>query len=236
VPRGRGHLRISAFGGALNPLSPEQVADLRARHLAYLHQRLTGPESKEAWRRNVEAGLQGLLDAPVSSLLSVEAVDLALREALSAQALEHGLLPVTQSMSRMEVARLRQEPGPLSQFFSEGAKTALNELLGRPGLVPVEVLREVLVHPAVEDGLRAVLLEALREFSEKVNPFFAEWGPLSLLKKLSPFGFGAMSKSFESVQREFDKRLQQEMQRFIEGFSRRGHRQSGRAQIRRHET
>src|SRR5262249_25149174 len=57
-------------------------------------------------------------------------------------------------------------------------------------------------------------------FSDKVNPFFAEWGLPSLLKRLSPFGLGGMSRGFESMRAEFDKRLDPEIRKFLKGFSR----------------
>src|SRR5262249_37749361 len=86
---------------------------------------------------------------------------------------------------------------------------------------PARLLREALENEAAEEVMRDVLYDALKEFSEKVNPFFADWGLPSLLKKLSPFGLGAMSKGFDSVRVEFDRRLEPEIRKFLLGFSRR---------------
>src|SRR5262249_39299037 len=65
------------------------------------------------------------------------------------------------------------------------------------------------------------LYDGLKEFSEKVNPFTAEWGIPSLLKRLSVLGAG-LGKGLDSVRAEFDRRLEPEIRKFLAGFSRRG--------------
>ena len=81
------------------------------------------------------------------------------------------------------------------------------------------MLRQFLEQDTVEELLRDVLYDALKEFNEKVNPFFAEWGLAGILKKLP--GFGMVARSMENVRAEFDKRLDPEIRKFLQGFSRR---------------
>ena len=68
-----------------------------------------------------------------------------------------------------------------------------------------------------------MLDDALDEFSRKTNPFTAEWGLPSLLKRMGPLslGLGAFAKGIEAVRDEFDKRLEPERKRFLQSFARR---------------
>jgi hypothetical protein len=65
------------------------------------------------------------------------------------------------------------------------------------------------------------MFDGFKEFSERVNPFTAEWGIPSLLKRVSLLG-GAMSKGIDVVKAEFDRRLEPELRRYLATFSRRG--------------
>ncbi len=87
--------------------------------------------------------------------------------------------------------------------------------------MPERLLREIAEQDAIDEIMRDVLYDGFREFSEKVNPFTAEWGIPSLLKRMSVLG-GAMSKGLDTVKAEFDRRLEPEIRRFLAGFSGRG--------------
>jgi hypothetical protein len=69
--------------------------------------------------------------------------------------------------------------------------------------------------------MRDILHEALVEFNDTVNPFFAEWALPALIKKVMPIGSGTVLKSISAVRGEFDKRLDPEIRKFLLGFSRR---------------
>jgi hypothetical protein len=68
--------------------------------------------------------------------------------------------------------------------------------------------------------MRDVLHDALVEFNESVNPFFADWGLPALIKRFVPIGSGAILKSMSTVRSEFDKRLDPEIKKFLLSFSR----------------
>ena len=68
--------------------------------------------------------------------------------------------------------------------------------------------------------MRDVIYDALVEFNESVNPFFADWGLPALIKRFMPIGSGAVLKSMSAVRTEFDKRLEPEIRKFLLGFSR----------------
>ena len=42
--------------------------------------------------------------------------------------------------------------------------------------------------------MRDVLYDTIREFNDKANPIFAEWGLVSMLKRFFPIGFGTVAK------------------------------------------
>jgi hypothetical protein len=124
----------------------------------------------------------------------------------------------------MEVqGRLRSEIGrgdeKLGMYVPDVTRIKIDELLGKPGVVPEKLLRQLLEQEEVEAILRDILYDALKEFNEKVNPFFADWGLAGILKKVP--GLGLVSRSMENVRGEFDKRLDPEIRKFLQGFSRR---------------
>jgi hypothetical protein len=105
--------------------------------------------------------------------------------------------------------------------FPASTQQRLDALVARPGLVPERLLREIAEQDAIDEIMRDVLYHGFMEFSEKVNPFTAEWGIPSLLKRMSVLG-GALSKGVDTVKAEFDRRLEPEIRRFLASFSRRG--------------
>jgi hypothetical protein len=68
--------------------------------------------------------------------------------------------------------------------------------------------------------MRDTLYDALVEFNQSVNPFFAEWGLPALIKRFMPIGSGAVLKSMSALRAEFDKRLDPEIRKFLLTFSR----------------
>jgi hypothetical protein len=116
---------------------------------------------------------------------------------------------------------LGAEPGKLEARLPLVARAKLASLVARPAALPDRLLRELAEQDAVEQVMRDVLYDGLKEFSEKVNPFTAEWGVPSLLKRMSLFG-GAMTKGLDAVKAELDRRTEPEIRRFLGGFTRQG--------------
>jgi hypothetical protein len=108
----------------------------------------------------------------------------------------------------------------VGQLVSDATKQKIDKLLEQPKLMNEKLVRRVVEQDAVEEILRDVLYDGLKEFNEKVNPFVADWGLPGLLKKLGPFGLGPLGKSLDNVRAEFEKRLEPEMRKFLQGFSR----------------
>jgi hypothetical protein len=202
---------------------PSDIIDaLKARQMAFFEARLTSPGAEAEWRANAAAVYRELLATPVGRLVDAGAVADALDAALSSEAVAKTARPIAKAALKAVLAELRASHNKLSDFVPGSSWKTLNALLSRPKLFPERLAREVVKQPAVEDVMRDVLYETLKEFSEKVNPFFADWGLPALLGRLSPFGLGGMKKGLESLRAEFDRRLEPEIRKFLQGFAGKG--------------
>jgi hypothetical protein len=196
---------------------------LREKHVAWARARLRSPAGKAALRTNLEAGFRAIMRSRVEQVLD-EAAALRVLERVSTDPfLSQTLKPLVRAAILIEAGRLREEPARLSVYVSDEARVLIERILERPGLLPEKFVRQMLSHQAFEEISRDVLDGALHEFGDKVNPFTAEWGLPSLLKKAGPLsiGLGAFKKSLDSVREEFDRRLEPERKRFLQGFARR---------------
>ena len=204
-----------------SPLTPEILAQLKERHLAFLAARLVSPEAFAEWRANVAAVVGALLAARVRDVADVRALADAMDAALTSDAVERIARPLAKRLMPVILAGLRADQGQVRDRIPASTQRQLDALIARPGLVPERLLREIVEQDAVDEIMRDVLYDGFQEFSQRVNPFTAEWGIPSLLKRLSVLG-GAVSKGLETVKAEFDRRLEPEIRRFLAGFARRG--------------
>lgn len=203
------------------PLTQADLAQLRARHLAFLKARLLSPQAEAEWRANVAAIWKDLLAAKVSAIVDAPAVHAALDAVLTPEAVDRAARPIGQRVLPIVLRELGAEQSKLGDHVPEATRKKIEALLARPSALPDRVLRELADQEAVQEVMRDVMFDGLKEFSEKVNPFIAEWGIPSLLKKMSVFG-GAMTKGLESVRAELDRRMEPEIQRFLAGFTKKG--------------
>jgi hypothetical protein len=192
---------------------------LKARHLAFVERRLSGPEAAAAWRENVAAAIAALLDAPLGAVAPPDVIAGALERLGSGASFDAIAAPLAAAIEGLLVAEVAASPGAIGDRVPADARRALSRLVARRGLAPERLIREVCQQDAARELMREVLSDALREFQTKVNPFSAEWGLPALLKKLSPFGFG-VGKTFDVFRADFEKRLEPEMKKFLQGASR----------------
>jgi hypothetical protein len=202
-------------------LTPETLAALEARQIAFLEARLTSPEAEREWRANAAKAREALMAARVGDVIDPASLADALESTLTAGAVERVARPIARRLLPVVLAELRADRGRVGERVPPPARARLEALLARPGSVPDRLLREIAQQDAIEEVLRDVLYDGFKEFAERVNPFTAEWGIPSLLKRMSVFG-GAMGKGIEAVKAEFDRRLEPEIRRYLASFSRRG--------------
>lgn len=203
------------------PLTPADLAQLQARHLAFLKQRLVSPQAEGEWRANLAAGWRDLLATKVAALVDAPAIAAALDAAVTPENVERAARPLGRRILPIVLRELGAEHSKIGDHVPEATRAKIEALLARPSALPDRLLRELAEQEAVQEAMRDVLHDGLKEFSEKVNPFIAEWGIPSLLKRMSVFG-GAMTKGLESVRAEFDRRSEPEIQRFLAGFTKKG--------------
>ncbi|MFO0618025.1 MAG: hypothetical protein U0414_35870 [Polyangiaceae bacterium] len=196
------------------------LEDLRRRHLAFTIERLTGSEARAILESNVRSAIDALLASKVEDVVSADGIAKAIDALASSPAVEKMWRPAVRMFVLLEVARLREDSAPIGQYVPDRARADVRDLLARPGIMPAKLIRQVAEHEASEAVMRDVLDKAITDFQANVNPFTSDWGLPGLLKKMGPLGIG-LAKSLESVQHEFEKRIQPELKRFLQGAAKR---------------
>lgn len=204
---------------------PALLADLKARQIAFFQERLVSAKAEEDWRSRAAAVYAELLATPLGQIADAAAIADALDAALSADAVKSAFRPLADAVLTAAASEIRSQRARVGDYIPDGSLAKIDRLLERPKLFPDRLMRQVVEQEAVEEVMRDVLYATLKEFSEKVNPFFAEWGLPALLGKLMPFGFGGVKKALDGVRAEFDRRLEPELRKFLPGVTRRGLRQ-----------
>ena len=201
-------------------LTPATIAALRSRHVAFLAERLVDDRARGDFIRSFAGGYEHVLSRPIRELLVPATLVSGLAAVLTNETVRGLLSPIAREINRRVVAALRSDQAKLGDYVPQDARRAIDELVARPDLLPEPLVRRVFDDDAVEEIMRDVLYDALVEFNESVNPFFAEWGLPALIKRFMPIGSGAVLKSMTAVRTEFDKRLEPEIRKFLLGFSR----------------
>jgi hypothetical protein len=201
---------------AMPSLDPAALEALKARHLTFFEARVVSAKAEAEWQENLAAVYRDLLAARLSDVASAGVLADAANALFTSQTIEGAVRPLARQILREALRELRVEKGRVGDRVPAEGRQRIMALLERPGLMPDRFLREIIKEDAIDEVMRDVLYDALKEFSEKVNPFFADWGLPALLKKLGPFGFG---KGLESLRADFDRRLEPEMRKFLQGFS-----------------
>ncbi len=196
-------------------------AELRARQVEFFLRRVTSEQAEEDFVADAAAAHATLLARPLGEIVETERLVAAVEAALAAEHFEKAVRPLSRAVHASVVAAMREDKTKVGDLVPEKTRGKLERLLQRPNLVDEELVRRLIEQDAMEETLRDVLYDALVEFNEKVNPFVADWGLPGILKRLGPFGLGPVSKSIENVRAELEKRMEPEMRKFLQGFSRR---------------
>lgn len=202
---------------AQSSVSPAALVALKARHLAFLEARLVSAEAEAEWKKSLGPVVSDLLSTRVGELASPHRLADAADALFTADAVERTVRPLARHIVNIVLQELRAEKGTIGERVPAATKKRIDELLERPGLFPDRLVRAMIEEDAIEEVMRDTLYDALKEFSEKVNPFVADWGLPALLKRLGPFGMG---KGLDSMRADFEKRLDPEIRKFLQGMSR----------------
>ncbi|MBX3193166.1 MAG: hypothetical protein KF819_39650 [Labilithrix sp.] len=200
-------------------LPPETLAALKKKHVEFLEARLTGEAARDDWTRSFRAGYAWALGLELKKVVDPEALTDGIVKALTENSVKRVFAPVMRDLNRRVLRSLRKDDAKLGDYVPKDARVEIDGLLERPDLVPARIVRRVFEQEAIEDAIRDMLYDGLKEFNETVNPFFADWGLPALLKRM-PIGGGAVMKSLGAMRGEFDKRLDPEIKKFLLAFSR----------------
>lgn len=200
-------------------LSKETLEALKKKHVAFLASRLGSEAAREDWIRAFREGYAWVLTLRVAEVVDPVALTEGVTKALGAESIKSLFAPVGREIHRRVLASMKKDESRLGDYVPAQARLAIDDLLARPDLVPERLIRNVLDQEAIEDTIRDILHDGLKEFNETVNPFFADWGLPALLKRM-PIGGGAILKSMGAMRGEFDKRLDPEIRKFLLVFSR----------------
>lgn len=193
--------------------------ETRARLARFVVERLSSDE--DAFTADVARAIDGLLATPLEALVEPERLEAAVEAALSKEQVERGFRPFSRSIHLTVLRALRGDATKLGAFVPPKARARIDALVEKKTPPNERLLRQLIEQEAMEETLRDVIHDALTEFNEKFNPFAADWGVPGLLKGLGRFGLGPLTKSIDNVRHEFDKRLEPEMKKFLQGFSHR---------------
>jgi hypothetical protein len=200
----------------MSSLDPATLAALKARHLTFIEARIVSVKAEAEWQANLAAVYGDLLATRLRDLARGSDLADAADALFSSEAVERALRPLSKQLLAEVLRALRAEKGTVSDRIPAATEQRIMKLLEQPGLLPDRFLREIVKEDAVDELMQDVLSHALKEFSEKVNPFFAEWGLPALLKRFGPFGIG---RGIDSLRAEFALRLEPEIRKFLQGFS-----------------
>jgi hypothetical protein len=196
------------------------LEDLKSKQIAFLHTRLVSPAARAEWRVNIAKIFDEVLDVPLGQLVEtntlIAAVDAVLARAVLEPSFQHILLRGVSSLRTMLLA----EQARIGTFVPPNAQRTLRDLAAGTSRLTGPLVREISEHEAARLVMSDVLHDALVQFSDRVNPFVADWGLPSILKKFSPFGLGGVGKSIDGMRTEFERRLEPEIRKFLIGFSR----------------
>jgi hypothetical protein len=196
----------------------QSIEQLRLRQVRFVIERLG---SEDAFRADVARALDALLATPLEVILDPARVETALEASLAKDQVERAMRPITRAIHFSVLRAMRGDSTKLGELVPPKARARVEKLLEKKKTMNERMIRQLIEQDAMEETLRDVIFDALKEFNERVNPFVAEWGLPGLFKKLGPFGLGPLAKSLDNVRAEFDKRLEPEMRKFLQGFSRR---------------
>jgi hypothetical protein len=193
--------------------------EARARLARFVIEKLSGDE--DAFRADVARAIDGLLATPLEIVLDPARLESGIAAALAKEQVDRGARPLSKTIHMAVVRGMRTDSTKLGALVPPKARARIDKLLEKKRTINEKLIRQLIEQEAMEETLRDVIFDALKEFNEKFNPFVADWGLPGLLKGLGRFGLGPVTKSIDNVRLEFDKRLEPEMRKFLQGFSRR---------------
>jgi hypothetical protein len=197
----------------------DTLHQLRNAMMAQVGQWLSDDGACQAWCSFNRDAFAALLDRPLGELVDVDALGVALGAARAEALAEGTLRPALRFAVQDTMERLSLMNERLGEVVGPTGREAIVALAAHPEVIDESLMRALAQDDAMVAAMKDVLYEALMQFSERVNPFVADWGLPRLLDQLPLFGKGALRKAFDSTRADFDKRLEPEIKKFLKGFA-----------------
>jgi len=201
-------------------LSRKTLDDLARRHVAFLQERLTSDQARDDWVEGLRDAYSRILTVRIGDVLDPAAVAAGISKALTTESVRDHFAPIARRLNQSAFDSLKQGRTLLGDYVPEEARREIDALLERPDLVPDALVRKVFEQQVVVDAIDDTLYDGLLQFNTTVNPFFADWGLPSVIKRV-PIGGSLILASMEAIRTEFERRLEPEIRKFVAVFSRR---------------
>ena len=186
---------------------------------ARIDEALFGAHAAKEWEDTLTRALEAALAAPVGALLDPSAtadfVDLLAERAFGSETAR----PALAALCCLLAAEAKRDARPLASYLTGETRDAMAAYAIGARPVPRALLDALLAEKGVRSFVEGFLFDAMREFYERANPFFAETGLPAMIKKLIPIGSGAVLKALEVARAEFETRLEPELKKFLGGFT-----------------
>jgi transketolase len=127
--------------------------------------------------------------------------------------------PVATALGRFLLTEAQRDGRPLASYLSTETREAVAAYAIASKPVPTALLEALLAEKGVRAFVEGFLFDAMREFYERANPFFADSGLPAIIKKIIPIGSAAVLKALDVARDEFEKRLEPELKKFLGGFT-----------------
>src|SRR5690348_3886625 len=110
-------------------ISPDVLAELERRHVAFLRERLAG--AREDWGRLVSRGWESVVSLRIRDVVPADALARALRDAISTDDVRDFVAPIVREVARQAIAEAQRDATKLGDYVPEDARRAIDRLLER---------------------------------------------------------------------------------------------------------
>lgn len=200
-------------------LDRETLARVRDAQLDALERWVASPDAVGRYSARLEEVVAHLETLAVKDLIDAEAVDRLVEALGRPEVAADTVSPAVRHLAAEVLAQLDVRPESGGEIIGEAARGEIADLAARADVLNEPLLRAVVQDPAVEGVLRDILFDGLKEFQTRVNPFTAEWGVPALIGAMPRLSRGPLTKAVDGVRREFERRLEPEMRKFLERFA-----------------
>lgn len=187
---------------------------------AWLVERLSSDAAREDWRVFVESGVEGVLARPLGEVLPAEAFTRGLDEVLTESRLSGLARASAQVFLSRIIEQAQANDGPIGQGLSEDARSRIEEMAAREGLIDEAWVDVIFSQPATEELFAETLFRGLQDFSETIPQMVQTFTPAAFGKIASRLT-GSAGGVRDRMRDEVRARFEPEIRKFVQRATRR---------------